>query len=253
MNILIGPYIGGLEQALFTFRPHAAWLYNCLRVYCSDFYISTHEDHRFMYDWPETTFVPVADKLGDDNVHQGIMNTMVSNKDYISITKQLRTIIGNNDTIHCYARYTKYDNFTIPISKKLFTRINSFDINHSNEILMISREDKLGIVEKLIDKIEGAIEICSIESTSPKELIHRILSARLVICPCGVWTYFCNLHGIPVVSWGESLGLYKDGGPYYFNNKNAYILYHSNGDTDIHRIMAGINYILERLYNVSDL
>jgi hypothetical protein len=240
MNIILGPYIGSIEQALFTFYPHTLWIYNCLLSHNYSFYISSHDKHRFLYDWAGITYVPVDIGLSNDDDHHGIMNSKISNKDYLVLLKQLKNSINGDNTIHCYVRYTKYSNFTIPVSKKRFAPLN-IKTEVGNDIFVINRNDDSGITRKVHELIPGSIEINTIDVNSTEEILGMLLSARMVICPCGEWTYFCNLHKIPVFSWGlDGIGMYKPNGIYHFDNFKSEVMY-TNGNIDV--IMSGIKYL----------
>lgn len=243
MDIIVGPFVGSIEQEIFTFRPHVIWLYRSLRSHCSKFYIATHEQHQFLYAWDDVIFVPVDSRLSCDDNHRGIMNDLVNNKDYISMVKQLKNSKNNGEIVHCYPRYTKYDNFTIPMAKKFFSRIPLVS-EHNNDIVVINRNGNPLVVERIYNKIPNATMVN--KCIDAKELLSKVISAKMVICSCGIWTYFCNLHHIPVFSWGEEgLGLYKYGGAYYFNNEKAHIV-HSNGK-DINKLISGIEYLLSKI------
>jgi len=241
MQIVVGPFIGSIEQELFTFRPHALWIYRSLKSYCDEFYISTHDQHRFLYDWPGINFIPVDKNFSIDSDHHGVMNDKVNNKDYIGLTKQLKNSIGN-DVINYYTRYTKYDNFIVPVSKKIFSTVE-LESDEPNEILLISRYGDMNILKRLSKALPSIREING--DYSSIQILRKILAAKLVICPCGVWTCFCNLHGIPVFSWAsEGLGMYKSNGVYGFNNPKSYIIHHDSNDVE--KLLSGIEYMRER-------
>ena len=241
INIVVGPYIGKLEQEIFTFRPYTAWLYRSLRSHCDNFYVSTHAQHQFLYDWDDINFVPVDDSFSVDADHFGVMNNKVNNKDYLSLIKQLKNSI-DGETVHCGIRYTKYDNFIVPVSKKIFHAVE-LSSDEPNEILLISRYGDMNILKRLSKALPSIREING--DYSSIQILRKILAAKLVICPCGVWTCFCNLHGIPVFSWAsEGLGMYKSNGVYGFNNPKSYIIHHDSNDVE--KLLSGIEYMRER-------
>lgn len=243
MNIIVGPFVGGLEQELFTFRPYATWLYKGLRSHCENFYLSTHDKHRFLYNWNDINFVPVNSEFGNDEDHQGIMNLKVNNKEYLTMVKQLKNNVKKDeDVVHCNVRYTKYDNFTIPLAKKVFDKVK-LDVEHNNEVLIISRQGNFNIIKQLCKALPDAIEINN--HCSSIDLLKIVLGAKLVICSCGVWTYFCNLHGVPVFSWGTDIGGYKPTGVYHFNNKKSHVIYHDSNNIDT--ILSGIEYLINKV------
>jgi hypothetical protein len=249
MKVVIGPWIGSIEQEIFTFRPYAKWLYESLQSYRSDFYISTHEQHQFLYDWPDINFIPVDKKFSNDADHQGVMNSKVNNKDYLTLVKQLKNSIGigngngSSDAIFCNVRYTKYDNFIVPVSKNIFNKVR-LTTESTNDILIISRYGDQNIIRKLCKSLPEVIEING--NYSSTEILQKILSAKLVICPCGVWTCFCNLHEIPVFSWADGgLGMYKPDGVYHFNNYNSHVIHHDGDDIDI--LLSGVDYVKKRV------
>ncbi len=251
MTIVCGPYIGGLEQELFTFHPHVNWIYNALMNRCEQFYIFSHQQHSFLYNWPNATFIPINLELSDECFHSGIINNQISNKDYISLLKATKNSIDDNkDIIHVYVKYTKYDNFTVPLSKKLFKRIEidvDIDEDLTDQIIVMGGETDSIISQRIIERFD-ALEIHGSYPRSPAMMLKILQKARMIICPMGVWTYFANLHGVPVVSWGNGnggIGMYKEDGPYYFNNKESHIISITNGNME--PIIDGIEYLMNRL------
>jgi hypothetical protein len=245
MNILIGPYIGSIEQEIFTFRPHTMWIYRCLLPYNYNFFIASHNKHKFLYNWPNVTYLPIDSRFSNDDDHNGIINTKVSNKDYLAMLKHLRNTINDDNVLQYYVRYTKYNNFTVPISKKLFLPLD-IPANTSDNIFIINRNDNKRVIERIRKKIPEAVEIVTIDVNDTESILGMIMSAKMVICPCGEWTYFCNLHKIPVFSWGdEGIGMYKIGGPYHFNNYKSEIMFFNNGKIDT--LVNGIKYLENRI------
>jgi len=203
------------------------------------FYISSHEGHRFLYNWPGVTYLPVENKYSNDDDHRGIINSKVSNKEYLALFKQLRTSISGSDTLHSTVRYTKYSNFTVPLSKKIFKPLD-IKVEKTDNIVIITRNDVTEAATVLSEMVSESIVIDSIDVDNTEDILRTILSAKMVICPCGEWTYFCNLHKIPVFSWGtEGIGMYKPGGAYHFNNFKSEVVSYSNIGT----LFSGIEHL----------
>jgi hypothetical protein len=239
LNVVCGPYIGGIEAELFTFQPYVMWLYFALKNKYDNFTVFSHKKHAFLYNSIDVQFNSVDEKLSDDSLHNGLMNSLITNKEYLSLLKSVHGSV--KDVLQCCVKYTKYDNFVIPLSKKLFNRI-SIDTEIEPElygkIILINRGADLNVSKKIMQQID-VMEINGSYPFSIDKTLKVIQNAQMVICPCGVWTYFCNLHQVPVVSWGtEGIGMFKDNGPYYFNNKNSLIL-HTDGK-NINPIISGI-------------
>ena len=115
----------------------------------------------------------------------------------------------------------------------------------TNKVIFINRGADLNISKKILSKID-AMEINGSYPFSIDKTLKLIQESKMVICPAGVWTFFCNLHGIPVVSWGnEGIGMFKNNGPYYFGNENSNVLYFSGGNTD--PLLSGIHNMMEQL------
>jgi hypothetical protein len=61
--------------------------------------------------------------------------------------------------------------------------------------------------------------------------VTSILSSKMVITPSSHWTFFCNLHNIPVFSWGNNISQYKD--TFNFNNICIVIPFDKGNNVDI--------------------
>ncbi len=111
----------------------------------------------------------------------------------------------------------------------------------SNDIIIISRQGDLNTIKKICKALPDIVEVNN--SFDSVDLLSKIMSAKMVICACGVWTYFCNLHQIPVFSWGDSeISMYKPAGLYHFRNYRSHIVYHSGDGVD--KLLSGIEYTL---------
>jgi hypothetical protein len=241
MTVICGPYIGGLEQEIFSFHPHVAWLYRVLIDRCDYFYVFSHENHSFFYDWPGVNFVSVDGCYSVESNHSGIVNKLVSSKEYLSLIKFVRNKVSDKDVLHYNIRYTIYDNFVVPLHKKMFVKIN-MNIEKTDNIVLISRgHTDFNVVKKIKDRFVGHDLIEIDDKWNHYDAIKTIQSAIFVICQCGPWTYFCNLHKVPVVSWGNvGYSMYKDNGVYNF--KNICIT-----TPNEHNLFSSIEYMLERV------
>ena len=46
-----GPWIGDFESEIITFRPYIKWVSEVSEINNNDFFLYTHENRSFMYDW----------------------------------------------------------------------------------------------------------------------------------------------------------------------------------------------------------
>jgi len=259
--LLIGPYIGDWKQEIFTFRPYARWIYEQLdHPKC---YISSHFNRQFLYDWiPDENFIPVYEQLSRNEVEQdNYIHKSITIKDFKLLIKDFKQSVINKENISIKNLITynlSYLKSTPHYSwyQKIFTKINVKPIKNDYIFYIpnksISREDNEKITKFLLSKYDNIkllgdnncydldkclnYQIDYIE-TGYINIIKYILGCKFVITPCSHWTMLCNLHHIPVFSWGDG-GIYKKDGDYGFENPNNHICI--NNDVEI--VMKAIEY-----------
>jgi len=75
-----------------------------------------------------------------------------------------------------------------------------------------------------------------------KYILGMITHAKGVICPLSYWTLLCNMQGVPVFSWGNNPGQYKEDGIYTANiNRRSRIL----SDLDLRSLSSSLKCFIE--------
>jgi len=252
--VLAGPYIGSFEQEIVTFRPYVRWLYEVAEF--DKMYVSTHANRAFMYQdfLSEDLVIPVSEDLSRDELGQeGYVHNTVSTKEYQIHLKLIKDQIieregCNRKDITVYG--LSYVKSTPPFSvfNKRFVPIHSFDdVNiddYFGKVVFIpdvcESKDRLRQIRSYLDlnKIDYVIagDLHTWFSKSNvvtnridyyengwKYNLKLIMNSRAVMCPLSHWTTLCNIQGIPVFSWGQHIGQYKDQGIYNFNNKKCFV------------------------------
>jgi len=70
-------------------------------------------------------------------------------------------------------------------------------------------------------------------------------NAKAIITPCSHWTAIANLQKVPVISWGNTVGQYKEQGLYHFNNNLSRSIYYDD-DAKIENLIGQIDrYLME--------
>jgi len=259
--LLIGPYIGDWKQEILTFRPYAKWISNQLDL--DDIFISSHSNRGFLYDWiPEENFVPVYEHLTRNEKDQSnYLHKSVDVKDYKLLIKEFKQKISKQQQISIrdiviynlsYLESTPHYSWY----QKDFTKIKIDPIPNDYILYIpandISDKENYRIFDALKEKYKDIYMIgdshcynfdyfinyqIDYYETGYINLMKYILGCKMVITPCSYWTMLCNLHQVPVFSWGEGRN-YKHGGDYNFDSTNNYILI----TNDFDRIMSGIEY-----------
>jgi len=269
----LGPFIGSFEKEISVFRPYVRYIYNNNKKH-KKFYVSCYSRRRFLYNWLENSNI-IDVELDDDSYNQiGCINKKISSFYYNNVLiKDFKNKI--QELCNCKKRdinifKIKYkQNFDI--STKEYTQI--FPIIDISSKYISKCKDKIVLIldnytdyRKMYDLIEYCMDkegICIGDSNCSNQgfnflysfsnfydnfyqyFVFCILVSKCVLCAAGPWTFFCNYHRIPVFSWGDIIGPYKDGGTLNFGN-NCYALWQDiNINTNI--IKKHIEIFLENL------
>jgi len=259
--LLIGPYIGDWEHEITTFRPYAKWISE--NVDANKIFISSHFNRQFLYDWiPNKHFIPVYEHLTrNEKQQQNYLHESIDNKDYKFLIKESKQQICKklNISIRQILHYTiSYLESTPHYSwyQKIFTPINIDPIPNDYILYIPSKNVSDNINKKYYNylnttynnvymigdshcyKFDHFINYqIDYYETGYKNLMKYLLGCKLIITPCSQWTMLCNLHNLPVFSWGDCRQYMKNS-DYGFNNNNNYILI----SNDFKRVIKSIDY-----------
>lgn len=262
--ILCGPYVGDMNVEIIIFRPFVYWLQSALDT--NNIVISTHYNRSFLYNF--TNYPIFKQYTKDEEGQQHHKHKKINSKDYGFLINEIKDNISKqlncnkNNIINYNLGYaslpkifniqrihypiTQYNtssnsNITfIPDQSRTYKELNKvfYHINKYNNVELIG--------DKKI-KLQAFNHLFSIENYYQyiyEFIIGKILSSKLVICPTSHWTYICNLHNVPVFSWGKNVGIYKD--TYNFGNTKSRIL-PFNRKSNINILFKGIDKIMEEL------
>jgi hypothetical protein len=270
MVLGLGPFIGDFEQEVLSFLPYSRWIKESLDV--EKTYLSSHFNRKFLYDdWVDDEFfIPVNESLSrDDEGQTGSIHLEITQQDYINLVKKFKSDISKkenvrkNDVVIENLSYTKS---FVPYSvyQKVFSPI-PVKKNPNNLIVFIPSKDapkkQISDLIKSLDPLLHLLIIGDSKCYFPekneilkdfmfpvngyKKIMEIITGAKMVITPCGFWTYVCNLQGTPVFSWGEQTSLYKKDGIFNFNNKNM-VLNTDKKSEAINKIVSQLEYFILR-------
>ena len=241
--VIIGPYIGDLEQELFAFRPHAKYITSTVEAH--EVYISSHYNRAFMYDWiPEKNFIPVFESLTRDETKQhGFLHDDVSRSDYSQLVKHLKNKVkevNGNVSIEVFSPpYIKSIN-TISIYQKEFSPLSfpKTSISKSDNILFMVDQSKES--KELYDTLKSQYDIIVVGNMSNGietenvllkstdyfvngyiDMMNYISGAKMLVTNCPVWAMIGNLMGVHMVFWGDTCSQFKSDGVYGFDNRNS--------------------------------
>ena len=249
MTLILGPYVGSFKQEILTFRPYITWIHKVLQP--DKTYVSTHFNRSFLYKTFDNELLPVYKQLSRDELGQeGYIHRLLSLKNYNIFVKDLKITISEKE--ECSKKdidvmginYTK-SVIQYPIYNKTFEHIDLKNINTPDELknlrifIPYGDEDEMSIFYNSI-KDKGFVVVGDMNTPLVKEnkifkyidyfengweyIIGAISYAKVVVCPLSYWTTICNLQKVPVFSWGNNPGQYREGGMYHFDNKEAMIL-----------------------------
>lgn len=241
--VVIGPFIGDLEQELFAFRPHARYISSSVEA--NEIYISSHFNRSFLYDWiPEENFIPVFESLTRDETKQhGYLHDDVSRTDYTQLVKHLKNKVRelqSRSSIEVYSPpYIKSTN-TISIYQKEFSPLSfpKTAINRSDYIIFIAdQSNKSTFIYDTLKKQYDIIVVGNMSNGMEHEnillkatdyfvngystMMNYIMNSKMVVTNCPVWALVSNLMGKHMVFWGDTCSQFKPEGVYGFYNYNA--------------------------------
>jgi len=262
--VVIGPFIGDLEQELFSFRPYAKYISST--VDCDNVYISSHFNRSFLYDWvPQENFIPVFESLTRDETKQhGFLHDDVTRSDYSQIIKYIKNKIRDANgrvEIEIYSPpYIKSMN-AISIYQKEFSSIffPKTDINRNEYIAFVSNQSKESEkVYKTLQKEYDIIVIGNMSNGIEKEntplkstdyfingyssMMNYISNAKLLVTNCPEWAIVGNLLKKHMVFWGTTCSQFKPDGIYGFDNYNVISV-----DVNTSSLVDMIKYKYERI------
>ncbi len=258
--VVIGPYIGDLEQELFTFRPYARYITSIVEVH--EVYISSHFNRSFMYDWvPESNFIPVFESLTREETKQhGYLHDDVTKMDYSQLIKHLKNKVKEMNSctleMEVYSPpYIKSTN-TISIYQKEFTPIHFPKADISKDDYMVFIVDKSKEAREIYDTLRDSYDIIIIGnmtngiedenvllkstdyfSSGYTTMMNYINEAKMLVTNCSEWAVIGNMLGKNMVFWGNSCSQFKSTGVYGFNNKNSMSI-----DVNVSSIIPMIDY-----------
>ena len=278
MNILLlGPYIGSFKEEILNFRPYARWLYDVLDF--DDIYLNTHSNRKFLYyDFIDPTHViSIFENISRDELSQiGYVHENINQKDYSLLLKGIKEYISSKEGINKkdikqysinYLRSTPQ----IEIYKKRFEKItlNKDDEKYKNKIVFIPNEEGN---KKIIFAIKEYLDLENFDyviagdkrtyfqnenivleridyfENGWKTNIQLITNAKLVITPIGHWATVSNLQSVPLFTWGENIGQYRENGIYHFNNKRC-LAFPADDDTNVDNVIGMLNYFMKEVNN----
>jgi len=254
--VLIGPYVGSLETEITTFRPFYYWLKENFNF--PNIIVSTHYNRSFLYDSP---VIPIFKQYSNDEKGQIYhKHDRINAKDYQYLINDIKdqtvniTNWNKKDIVIYNLGYSSTANHNI-LMKKKFNTI-SHRIPSNDNILFIphsSRPKKE--LKQIYNKINNLKIICNRYSDFNEynylnedglhyyeRMIEEIMKCRCVITPCSFWTFICNLHNIPVFSWGDNISIYKN--TYRFDNEHFKGIPFRKGN-NINIVIQSINKFLE--------
>ena len=272
-----GPWIGDFESEIITFRPYIKWVSEVSEINYNDFFLYTHENRSFMYDWiPEDNIFHVYQQLTRSELEQkGFTHNNVKQKDFNLLVKIFKENIveargySKKDIDIIHLSYIKNPPI-YSVYQKSFVKIPVSDINiseeYKNKVVYIphdeEREDRAEeIYDFLVDEYDAIIAgdlkinlswdniiLNNIDyfENGFKYLLKILDCAKLVVCPASYWTYLCNLQNVPVFSYGPTPGLYRPGGIYYLNNEKSMVI-SAVEDTPAKQITSMVKYFKDKL------
>lgn|GEM_PF-3432943 len=275
--LLVGPYLGSFKEEILNFRPYARWLFDVMDY--DALYVNTHSNRKFLYyDFLEPEkVISIFESISRDELTQiGYINDFVNQKNYNLIVKSLKELISQKESVdkkdidQYSLNYTR-NYYPVETHKKRFEKIVDVDFyeddDYKNKIVFIPDIDGcrrvLFLIKEFLD-IENLDYIVAGDKRTYfqnenvildrvdyfengwKYNISSIQNAKAVICPLSHWTTICNLHNIPVFSWGENVGQHREDGIYYFNNKKCFT-FPVDRDTNTDCVISMLNCFLKEL------
>ena len=238
--LLLGPYIGSFREEILNFRPYARWLYDVLDF--DKVYLNTHSNRKFLYyDFIDPSCViSIFENISRNELSQiGYINEEIDQREYNLLTRGIKDYIADKENIakkDIKQHSINYIKSTpqVETHKKRFEKItlNKDDSRYKNKIVFIPDEttDKRILIaikeyldlENLDYIIAGdkrtyfqneniVLERIDYFEKGWRMNIQLITDAKLVITPIGHWATVSNLQSVPLFTWGENVGQYKEG------------------------------------------
>lgn len=268
--VAFGPYIGNFEQEVLMFRPYIEWtLKNVDEI---DYVvISSHFNRKFLYEGLYDKFIPVYKQLSRrETLQSGYIHEDVKQKDYVVLTKSLRDKVSELTNIskkNVEIMSVPYIRCSPPISiyNRSFSPIQVPINNSKCNVIFIpdmcmNEELSYAIYNELCKSFNVTIlgdTNCNLSHDNEIlgdidylnngyfKMITAITNSVAVVTPCSHWTAICNIQKIPVISWGDTVGPYKEGGIYHLGNKKSRVVYHDD-DSKVESLLNQINGFLNQ-------
>lgn len=272
--LLLGPYIGSFKEEVLNFRPYARWLYDVLDF--DKVYLNTHSNRKFLYhDFMDPSYIiSIFENISRDELSQvGYIHEEIDQKEYNLLTRGIKDYIADKENISkrdIKQHSINYIKSTpqIELHKKRFERIIS-DSNVKNKIVFIP--DETGS-KRILRSIKEYLELENLDfvivgdkrtyfqgenivvnridyfEKGWRKNIEYITNAKLVISPIGHWATIANLQDIPLFTWGENIGQYREEGIYHFGNKRC-LAFPADDDTNVDTIIGMLNYFIKEVNN----
>lgn len=269
-NILaVGPYVGSFEQEILTFRPYMRWVE--LNVDHTNVLYSSHFNRRFLYSHVKNSqFIPVYKQLSRQELNQhGYFHKDITQRDFTGLIRIFKDKIVEKancikkDVDHHSLPYVKYispisiyqkvfEPFDVPISERKGNIVYIPDIS-------MPEDDALRIYEYLNNRytisvvgdmkchlpdVNEVLKCVDYYQNGYKKIITAITNAKAVITPCSHWAVIANLQKVPVISWADNVGQFREGGVYHFDNKKSKSIY-KNSDANTDQLLRQIDLFLQ--------
>lgn len=270
--LLCGPYLGDFKQEILTFRPHIQWISDVTKHQKS--FVCSHYNRKFLYSNHDNFFEIKKELSWDEENQKNYFHNQINKKEYNKILKTFKEQITINEKMtkkQCKIFNLSYVQFLQPYSiyQKTFHKIEipDVDLNEVDEntiVLIPDLDDPYRISEFLYNNLSKKYKICIIGDKKTylqeeniilnkidyldnvyKYILKYISVAKVVLTPSSHWTFLCNLQNSPVFSWGESFGLFKEGGDLNFNNKNSFM--YVDEETNKEKILNQVKWFINGL------
>ncbi len=252
MTVLgLGPFIGEFKHELLTFRPYARWLTEVIDY--KNVYLNTHLNRSFLYEFvPEENIIPVYEVFSRDEEGQtGYVHKDLQQKDFNLLVRKFKGEIVEREQcskkeveVHHlnYVKSTPHYSIYNKIFEEISTPTNiNIPKEHHNKVVFIPAMthpiEKCSYIYSYLKKEHECLVVGNIDTWFSKDnvvlsnidyfengwkyIVEYIAKAKAVVCPLSYWTALCNLQNKKVFSWGLNPGQYREGGMYYFGNKNS--------------------------------
>lgn len=263
--LLCGPYVGSFEGEIIHFKPFVEWILHNFDV--PHIIVSTHHNRSFLYSIENIPIFRHYTK--DEESQENHRHKKINSKDYVYLTNEIKNIISKQYSVNksSIIDYNLGYNKTPEISffQKRITRYGNKQQSNGNVLFIPDNKRPHKELEKIFNYVSNLydVEVLGDHKTYLSEhnilfydinyhndvykvIMNTILNSVCVITPSSHWTYICNLHGVPVFSWGrsEQISIYKS--TYKFGNTNCTLL-PINSKKDVNIIYKGLDKFLKEL------